>query len=43
MCHRFPSKAATGLRLVAGIVLTMDATGRRLHDNLFALPIEALW
>ena len=23
--------------------LTMDATGRRLHDNLFALPIEAHW
>lgn len=32
-----------GERLVAGIVLTMDATGRQLHDNLFALPIEALW
>ena len=32
-----------GDQLVAGVVLTMDKVGRRLQDNLYALPVSALW
>ncbi|WP_040283258.1 ATP-binding protein [Tessaracoccus massiliensis] len=32
-----------GDQLVAGVVLTMDTLGRRLQDNLYALPVSALW
>ena len=32
-----------GDQLVAGVVLPMDKVGRRLQDNLYALPVSALW